>query len=50
MMGSGFGGINDDNGNNGGLGGIINNDDGALSDTLKQLQFLWERNFQSMCE
>ena len=44
MMGSSFGGINDESANNG-LGGINNQDDGALSDTLKQLQFLWERNF-----
>jgi hypothetical protein len=36
MMGSSsFGGINDENPSGGGLGGILNEDDGTLSDTLK---------------
>lgn len=40
---SGFAGLNDETGNNG--IGINQYDETSISDTLKQLQFLWESKF-----
>lgn len=40
-----FGGINDEQVNPGGLGGIMNEDDQSMADTLKNLKYLWEQKF-----
>jgi len=44
-----FGGINDDADSNGGLGGLINDEEASMHDTLKQLQHLWENKFLNLC-
>jgi hypothetical protein len=44
-----FTGMNEDPGNGQGMGGLMNEDETSMAETLKQLRFLWEDNFQKMC-